>query len=118
MQLSLLEALLSQSSLGGSTFGIDKIHEIKNTSDSQSHLLEWLSTSISAVRSLISMVLLLPADGERPVSNTIWLALYCAMALGVRLDLPAAHKGPSGHGLPPTSLPGHAQHPTSDLQAL
>ncbi|KAK8140030.1 hypothetical protein PG984_000096 [Apiospora sp. TS-2023a] len=96
MQLSLLELLLSQSSLGGSTFGIDKIHEIQNMNDSQLHLLEWLSTSIAAVRSLINMVLLLPAGEERPVSNTIWLALYCAMALGVRLDLLAAHKGPSG----------------------
>lgn len=96
MQLSLLELLLSQSSLGGSTFGIDKFHEVQAMSDSASRLLEWLSTSISAVRSLISMVLVLPAGEERPVANTIWLALYCALALGVRLDLLAAHRGPSG----------------------
>ncbi|KAK7968820.1 hypothetical protein PG996_002751 [Apiospora saccharicola] len=96
MQLSLLEPLISQSSLGGSTFGIYKIHEIQNQGDGPVHLLEWLSASIFAVRSLINLVLLLPADEERPVSNTIWLALYCAMALGVRLDLLAAHKGPSG----------------------
>lgn len=96
MQLSLLELLISHSSLGGSTFGIDKFHEVQNMSDTQSYVLDWLSTSIAAVRSLINMVLVLPADEERPVSNTIWLALYCSMTLGVRLDLLAAHKGPSG----------------------
>lgn len=96
MQLSLLELLISQSSLGGSTFGVDKFAEIQGISDRQSHLLEWLSTSISAVQSLISMVLALPAGEERPVSNTAWLAFYCGMALAVRLDLLAARQGPSG----------------------
>ncbi|KAK8043755.1 hypothetical protein PG994_012593 [Apiospora phragmitis] len=96
LQLELLELLISQSSLGGSTFGVDKFHEIQSMSDGQSQFLNWLSTSISAVRSLINMVLALPAGEERPVSNTMWLALYCGMALAVRLDLLAAHNGPLG----------------------
>lgn len=96
MQVNLLELLLSQSSLGGNTFGIDKFQHTHSLAENQPLLLDWLSTSMSAARSLMSMILVLPPGEEHAVSNTEWIVLYCGLSLAARLDLIAAHGSTSG----------------------
>lgn len=96
MQLNLLELLLSQSSPGGNTFGLDKFQNIQSLAKNQPLLLDWLSTSMSAVRSLVGVILVLPPGEEDAVSNTEWIMLYCGLSMAVRLDLIAAHGSTSG----------------------
>lgn len=44
---------------------------------------------MSAARSVISVVLILPSGDEGAVSNVEWICLYCGLSLAVRLDLMA-----------------------------
>ncbi|KPM43790.1 hypothetical protein AK830_g2768 [Neonectria ditissima] len=90
LQLHLLELLLSQSSPRGTPFGLDKFQDNQNEPEPQAPLMNWLSSSISAVRSLISMVLVLPQGEEGAMSNIGWIVIYCGLSLAVRLDLTAA----------------------------
>ncbi|KAM0546047.1 hypothetical protein ACHAPJ_011061 [Fusarium lateritium] len=45
---------------------------------------------MSAAKSLISVILVLPQGEEDALPNTGWIMLYCAVSLAVRLDLIAA----------------------------
>jgi hypothetical protein len=45
---------------------------------------------MSAAKSLISVILLLPQGEEDTMPNIGWIMLYCAVSLAVRLDLVAA----------------------------
>ncbi|KAH7148241.1 hypothetical protein EDB81DRAFT_868631 [Dactylonectria macrodidyma] len=96
LQFHLLELLLSQASPRGTPFGLDKLHDAQNLPDQQAPLLNWLSSSISAVRSLISVALVLPEGEEGAISNMGWIVLYCGLSMAVRLDLIAAQDGVSG----------------------
>lgn len=58
--------------------------------------MNWLSASISAARSLISVILVLPQGEEGAMSNIGWIIIYCGLSLAVRLDLITAKRGISG----------------------
>lgn len=92
LQLNILETIISQSSPDGTPFGLNKFRDIPKTVPDQHHLLGWLSHSISAIRSLLSVVLVLPHGEEGIISNVGWISCYCALSLAVRLDLLAGHK--------------------------
>ncbi|KAK7425584.1 hypothetical protein QQZ08_007907 [Neonectria magnoliae] len=96
LQLHMLELLLSQSSPRGTPFGLDKFQDNRNGPEQQASLMNWLSSSISAARSLISVVLVLPQGEEGAMSNVGWIITYCSLSLAVRLDLIAAGGGISG----------------------
>ncbi|KAH7115600.1 hypothetical protein EDB81DRAFT_873355 [Dactylonectria macrodidyma] len=96
LQFHLLELLLSQASPSGTPFGLDKFHDAPTQPDQYAPLLHWLSSSISAVRSLISVALVLPQGEEFAMSNIGWIVIYCGLSLAVRLDLLAAKDGISG----------------------
>lgn len=91
MQLNLLDLLLSHSTPYGTPFGLDKLQG-GETSFDQTWLLDWLSESISAARSLISTVLVLPPGGEGAISNTEWIVVYCGLSLAARLDIMMARR--------------------------
>lgn len=96
MQLNLLELLLSQSTPGGGLFGLDRFHAVGSAQaraapENHATLVEWLSVSISAARSLFGMILVLPPGEEGAVSNIGWITMQCALSLAVRLDLDAAY---------------------------
>ncbi|KAH7148998.1 hypothetical protein B0J13DRAFT_295194 [Dactylonectria estremocensis] len=90
LQYHLLELLLSQASPKGTPFGLDKFHDAPNQLEQQAPILNWLSSSISAVRSLISVALVPPQGEESAMSNTGWIIIYCGLSLAVRFDLIAA----------------------------
>ncbi|KAH6975214.1 hypothetical protein BKA56DRAFT_590215 [Ilyonectria sp. MPI-CAGE-AT-0026] len=93
LQFHMLELFLSQSSPQGTSFGLDKFQDNQNRSEHQASLMSWLSASISAARSLISVVLVLPQGEEGAMSNIGWIIIYCGLSLAVRLDLIAANRG-------------------------
>ncbi|CAG9990434.1 unnamed protein product [Clonostachys byssicola] len=90
-QFNLLELFLSQSSPGGSHYGVDKFDKPVPAQPSQnSNLIDWLSASISAAQSIIRIIIVLPSGEEAILSNISWIIIYCALSLAVRLDLTAA----------------------------
>lgn len=96
MQLNLLELLLSQMTSSGGPFGLDRFadaadSQVRPAEENHATLVNWLSTSISAARSLVSAILVLPPGEEGAVSNIEWIATQCALSLAVRLDLVAAY---------------------------
>lgn len=90
MQLNLLDLLISQSSPDGTPFGLNRFQNVDKTAEDRSRLLDWLSQSISAAKSLISIVLILPHGEEGVLPNIGWIMMYCGLSLAVRLDLVAA----------------------------
>ncbi|KAF4455689.1 hypothetical protein FALBO_15570 [Fusarium albosuccineum] len=96
LQLHMLELLLSQSSPRGTPFGLDKFQSNPNLMENQGALIEWLSASMSAARSLISVTLILPHGEETAMSNMGWIMTHCGLSLAVRLDLIAAKGSISG----------------------
>ncbi|RGP69145.1 hypothetical protein FSPOR_4860 [Fusarium sporotrichioides] len=93
LQIHILELMLSQSSPRGTAFGLDKF---QNPFQDETTLNEWLSTSMSATRSLIGVVLVMPQGEEVAMSNMGWIMMNCALNLAVRLDLIAARGSLSG----------------------
>jgi hypothetical protein len=96
LQLHMLELLLSQSSPRGTPFGLDKFQPTQNPAEGQAALIDWLSASMSAARSLISVILVLPHGEEMAMSNMGWIMMYCGLSLAVRLDLIAIRRAISG----------------------
>ncbi|KAF4982477.1 hypothetical protein FZEAL_1902 [Fusarium zealandicum] len=90
LHLYMLELLLSQSSPQGTPFGLDKFQIGQDLSRDQGRLIDWLSASMSASRSLISVILILPRGEEAAMSNIGWIMMHCGLSLAVRLDLIAA----------------------------
>lgn len=87
---------MSQSTPGGGLFGLDRFHDVGSAEaraapENHATLVEWLSVSISAARSLFGMILVLPPGEEGAVSNIGWITMQCALSLAVRLDLDAAY---------------------------
>ena len=71
---------------------MDKFQNIEaGAAQDQSRLLDWLSQSISAAKSLISIVLVLPKGEESALPNIGWIMMYCGISLAVRLDVVASH---------------------------
>ncbi|KAH7184948.1 uncharacterized protein B0J16DRAFT_304200 [Fusarium flagelliforme] len=93
LQIHILELMLSQSSPRGTAFGLDKF---QNPFEDETTLNEWLSTSMSATRSLIGVILVMPQGEEVAMSNMGWIMMNCALNLAVRLDLIAARGSLSG----------------------
>ncbi|EXM19403.1 hypothetical protein FOTG_12652 [Fusarium oxysporum f. sp. vasinfectum 25433] len=93
LQIHILELLLSQSSPRGTSFGLDKFN---NQLEHESSLIDWLSASMSAARSLISVILVMPQGEEMYMSNMGWIMMNCGLNLAVRLDLVAARGSISG----------------------
>ncbi|KAM0351237.1 hypothetical protein ACHAP4_009376 [Fusarium culmorum] len=93
LQIHILELMLSQSSPRGTAFGLDKF---QNPFQDETTLNEWLSTSMSATRSLIGVILVMPQGEEVAMSNMGWIMMNCALNLAVRLDLIAAQGSLSG----------------------
>ncbi|CVL03932.1 related to cercosporin resistance protein [Fusarium mangiferae] len=93
LQIHILELLLSQSSPRGTSFGLDKFN---NQFEHESSLIDWLSASMSAARSLISVILVMPQGEEMYMSNMGWIMMDCGLNLAVRLDLVAARGSISG----------------------
>ncbi|ENH71503.1 hypothetical protein FOC1_g10007739 [Fusarium oxysporum f. sp. cubense race 1] len=93
LQIHILELLLSQSSPRGTSFGLDKFN---NQFEHESSLIDWLSASMSAARSLISVILVMPQGEEMYMSNMGWIMMNCGLNLAVRLDLVAAKGSISG----------------------
>lgn len=103
MQLNLLELLLSQSTPSGGPFGMDRFSEPAGPvssctqapplgpADNHTILVDWLSASMSAARSLFGAILTLPPDEEGTMSNVEWIAIQCALSLALRLDLFATY---------------------------
>ncbi|KAM0433902.1 hypothetical protein ACHAPT_003845 [Fusarium lateritium] len=89
LQLHVLDLLICQPSPDGVSYGPNGFQSLQAAGD-QTRLLDWLSQSISAAKSLISVVLVLPQGEEGAMPNTGWIMLYCAVSLAVRLDLVAA----------------------------
>ncbi|KAM5342328.1 hypothetical protein ACJ41O_013294 [Fusarium nematophilum] len=89
LQLHVLDLIICQPSPDGIAYGPNGFQNLQAGTD-QSRLLDWLSQSISAAKSLISVVLVLPHGEEGAMPNTGWIMLYCAVSLAVRLDLVAA----------------------------
>ncbi|UPK94451.1 hypothetical protein LCI18_005386 [Fusarium solani-melongenae] len=89
LQLHVLDLLICQPSPDGVSYGPNGFQSLQAAGD-QNRLLDWLSQSISAAKSLISVVLVLPQGEEGAMPNTGWIMLYCAVSLAVRLDLVAA----------------------------
>ncbi|KAJ4327410.1 hypothetical protein N0V84_002181 [Fusarium piperis] len=96
LQLHMLELLLSQSSPRGTPFGLDKFQQNQNPAEGQPAIIDWLSASMSAARSLISVILVLPYGEEMAMSNMGWIMMYCGLSLAVRLDLIAVRGATSG----------------------
>lgn len=59
--------------------------------ESSNGLLDWLSQSLAAAKSIISVFLTLPGGEEGLLPNMSWVVLYSSASLAVRLDLLAAH---------------------------
>lgn len=93
--LNMLELILSQSSPQGSSFGLDRFRNDPSVEPSAASV-DWLSSSINAVRSLISVLLVLPPGEEAAMSNIGWIMIYCGLSLAVRLDLTVANGNLSG----------------------
>ncbi|KAF4959260.1 hypothetical protein FSARC_10776 [Fusarium sarcochroum] len=93
IQVHVLELLLSQSTPRGTVFGLDKF---QNHFEDQASLMDWLSASMSAARSLISVTLVMPHGEEMAMSNMGWIMIHCGLNLAVRLDLIAARGSISG----------------------
>ncbi|KAF5670077.1 cercosporin resistance protein [Fusarium heterosporum] len=93
LQIHILELLLSQSSPRGTAFGLDKF---QNQFQDETSLMDWLSASMSAARSLISIISVMPQGEEMAMSNMGWIMMNCALNLAVRLDLIAAKGSISG----------------------
>lgn len=96
LQLHMLELLLSQASPRGTPFGLDKFQPNQTPAEGQAALIDWLSASMSAARSLISVILVLPHGEEMAMSNMGWIMMYCGLSLAVRLDLLAIRRAISG----------------------
>jgi hypothetical protein len=87
---------LSQCTPSGGLFGLDRFHDVGSAQaqaapENHATVVEWLSVSISAARSLFGMILVLPPGEEGAVSNIGWITMQCALSLAVRLDLDAAY---------------------------
>ncbi|KAF4442548.1 hypothetical protein F53441_11709 [Fusarium austroafricanum] len=93
LQIHILELLLSQSSPRGTSFGLDKFN---NQFEDETSLIDWLTASMSAARSLISVILVMPQGEEMYMSNMGWIMMNCGLNLAVRLDLVAARGSISG----------------------
>ncbi|KAF5021744.1 hypothetical protein F66182_6194 [Fusarium sp. NRRL 66182] len=89
LQLHVLDLLICQPSPDGVSYGPNGFQDLQAGTD-QTRLLDWLSQSMSAAKSLISVILVLPHGEEIAMPNTGWIMLYCAVSLAVRLDLVAA----------------------------
>ncbi|KAF4452976.1 hypothetical protein F53441_4207 [Fusarium austroafricanum] len=89
LQLHVLDLLICQPSPDGTSYGPSGFQSLQQGTD-QTLLLDWLSQSMSAAKSLISVILLLPPGDEDLMPNVGWIMLYCAVSLSVRLDLIAA----------------------------
>ncbi|KAH7246476.1 hypothetical protein BKA59DRAFT_200191 [Fusarium tricinctum] len=89
LQLHVLDLLICQPSPDGVSYGPSGFQSLQQGTD-QNRLLDWLSQSMSAAKSLISVILLLPQGEEDTMPNIGWIMLYCAVSLAVRLDLVAA----------------------------
>ncbi|KAF4340208.1 cercosporin resistance [Fusarium beomiforme] len=89
LQLHVLDLLICQPSPDGISYGPSGFQSLQQGAD-QNRLLDSLSQSMSAAKSLISVILLLPQGDEDTMPNIGWIMLYCAVSLSVRLDLVAA----------------------------
>ncbi|GKT99134.1 unnamed protein product [Fusarium langsethiae] len=89
LQLHVLDLIICQPSPDGISYGPNGFQSLQQGAD-QNRFLDWLSQSMSAAKSLISVVLLLPQGEEDSMPNIGWIMLYCAVSLAVRLDLVAA----------------------------
>ncbi|KAF5658865.1 cercosporin resistance protein [Fusarium heterosporum] len=89
LQLHVLELIICQPSPDGVSYGPGGFQSLQKGTD-QGRLLDWLSQSMTAAKSLISVILLLPQGDEDTMPNIGWIMLYCAVSLAVRLDLVAA----------------------------
>ncbi|QPC79203.1 hypothetical protein HYE68_009955 [Fusarium pseudograminearum] len=89
LQLHVLDLIICQPSPDGISYGPNGFQSLQQGTD-QNRFLDWLSQSMSAAKSLISVVLLLPQGEEDSMPNIGWIMLYCAVSLAVRLDLVAA----------------------------
>ncbi|RGP76417.1 hypothetical protein FLONG3_5302 [Fusarium longipes] len=89
LQLHVLDLIICQPSPDGISYGPNGFQSLQQGAD-QNRFLDWLSQSMSAAKSLISVVLVLPQGEEDSMPNIGWIMLYCAVSLAVRLDLVAA----------------------------
>lgn len=99
LQLHVLDLIICQPSPDGVSYGPSGFQGLQQSTD-QSRFLDWLSQSMSAAKSLISVILILPQGDEDSMPNIGWIMLYCAVSLAVRLDLIAAqpeHAQIAGH---------------------
>ncbi|KAJ4136457.1 hypothetical protein NW768_004070 [Fusarium equiseti] len=86
LQIHVLDLIICQPSPDGMSYGPGGFQSLQQGTD-QTHLLDWLSQSMSAAKSLISVILILPQGEEDSMPNIGWIMLYCAVSLAVRLDL-------------------------------
>ncbi|CAG7557940.1 unnamed protein product [Fusarium equiseti] len=86
LQIHVLDLIICQPSPDGMSYGPSGFQSLQQGTD-QTRLLDWLSQSMSAAKSLISVILILPQGEEDSMPNIGWIMLYCAVSLAVRLDL-------------------------------
>lgn len=92
LQLHCTELLISELFLPGFPFGITKISSV---AEAEAQFFDSLSESISAVKSLLSVFLVMQEGQEFAITNTGWIMLGYALSLGVRLDILAGSCGVS-----------------------
>lgn len=89
-QLHVLELLICQPSPDSVALGPNGFQNVQ-VAESSNGLLDWLSQSLAAAKSIISVFLTLPGGEEGLLPNMSWVVLYSSASLAVRLDLLAAH---------------------------
>ena len=87
MQLSMLELLVPDHSSSGSELGIHAVQQ--SLKESPDAIIETLSGSASASKSIISILLTAPEGYEIAFTNLEWVVLSCAMSFSARVDVMA-----------------------------
>ncbi|KAF7550624.1 hypothetical protein G7Z17_g5593 [Cylindrodendrum hubeiense] len=90
LQLQVLELLICQPSPDSVTLGPNGFQNVQGAASSNG-LLDWLSQSLAAAKSLITVFLTLPHGAEGLMPNMNWIVLYSTASLSVRLDLLAVY---------------------------
>jgi hypothetical protein len=90
LQVHVLELLICQPSPDSVSLGPNGFQNVQGAAN-PSGLLDWLSQSLAAAKSLISILLILPPGEEGLMPNMGWVCLYSTASLAVRLDLLALH---------------------------
>ena len=85
MQLSVLELLVSSHSSLGFPLGIHTAQHLLE--DNSQAVIDTISGSISATKSITSILLAAPARYETVFTNLEWVVLSCALSFSARLDV-------------------------------